>query len=115
MLGFNDTISNLRLELYEKSLLSGQIISNLHSSKDMIGSLPLSYGWPVTLQDLFNIPLSEEALSQLCELDIIVRALPQNDEPGRWTYLWDNDNFSIKKCYNLLIGSQPVHPAIKWI
>jgi hypothetical protein len=68
-----------------------------------------------SFQDLFNIPLSEEALSQLCELDIIVRALPQNDEPGRWTYLWDNDNFSTKKCYNLLIGSQPVHPAIKWI
>jgi hypothetical protein len=68
-----------------------------------------------SFQDLFNIPLSEEAFTQLCEHDVSVQSLPHNDEPDKWTYLWGNGNFSAKKCYNLVIGSQPIHPAIKWL
>jgi hypothetical protein len=39
------------------------------------------------LQDLFITPLSEEAFTQFCELDIIIQALPQDEEPDQWTYL----------------------------
>jgi hypothetical protein len=39
------------------------------------------------LQDLFITPLSEEAFTQFCELDIIIQSLPQDEEPDQWTYL----------------------------
>jgi hypothetical protein len=68
-----------------------------------------------SLQDLFNTPLSEEAYEQYCELDIFLQSSVQTNEADKWTYIWGNGNYSSKKCYNHLIGSQTVQPTIKWL
>jgi hypothetical protein len=41
--------------------------------------------------------LLEEAFDQFFELDIILQALSQDEEPNQWTYLWGNGQLSAKK------------------
>jgi hypothetical protein len=65
-----------------------------------------------SIQDLFITPLSEEAFAQFCELDIILQALPHDEEPDQWTYLWGNGQFSAKNAtiYSLDL-IQFTHPS----
>jgi hypothetical protein len=67
------------------------------------------------LQDLFNTPLLEEAYEHYCELDIYLQSIVQTNEADKWTYIWRDGNYSSKKCYNHLLGSQTAHPTIKWL
>jgi hypothetical protein len=68
-----------------------------------------------SMQDLFNTPLLEEAYEQYCELDIFLQSIVQTNEADKWTYIWGNENYPSKKCYNHLLGPQTVHPTIKWL
>jgi hypothetical protein len=51
------------------------------------------------LQDLFNLPLSEEAYTQLCDLDIYMQALQHSEEADHWKYIWGNDHYISSKAY----------------
>jgi hypothetical protein len=64
---------------------------------------------------LFNIPLSDEAFDQFCDLEITLQAIELNENKDRWKYIWGNENFSSAKAYKQLIGSQNVHPAFRWL
>jgi hypothetical protein len=69
-----------------------------------------------SLQDLFNVPLSEEAYDQFCELDIfLLQSLDLSNESDTWKYIWGIGIYPSKKCYKHLIGSQVMHPAFKWL
>jgi hypothetical protein len=65
--------------------------------------------------EFFNQPLSEEAYIQFCDLDITLQAIHLNENKGRWTYIWGNENYSSAKAYKHLLGSQSIHPAFRWL
>jgi hypothetical protein len=68
-----------------------------------------------SLHDLFQVPLSEEAFIQFCELDIFLHPLRDNANPDTWSYIWGSKIFSSQKAYKHLIGNNRVHPAFKWV
>jgi predicted PP-loop superfamily ATPase len=39
------------------------------------------------LDELFNIPLLEEAFEQFCKLQILMQSLVFNNNPDTWTYI----------------------------
>jgi hypothetical protein len=67
------------------------------------------------LHNLFNLPLSEEAFTQLCDLDVYLQTLQLNDSTDQWKYIWGNDYYKASRAYKHLVGSQSVHPTFKWI
>jgi hypothetical protein len=34
---------------------------------------------------------------------------------SQWKYIWGSGQYIAAKAYKTIIGSQPVHPAYKWI
>jgi hypothetical protein len=62
------------------------------------------------LQDLFHLPLSEEAYDQFNELDVILQSLQLTGENDSWSYIWGNGQYSSAKAYKHLLVAQ-VHPA----
>jgi hypothetical protein len=66
-----------------------------------------------SLQDIFSLPMSEEAYTEFCELDIFIQSYQVTEEAYTWSYIWGSNSFSSKRAYNHIIGSHPVHPAIK--
>jgi hypothetical protein len=69
----------------------------------------------VSLQDIFHLPMSEEAFSEFCEIDVLLQSFQASDISDSWSYIWGSKSFSSRKAYNHLIGSQAVHPTIKWL
>jgi hypothetical protein len=67
------------------------------------------------LQDIFRLPLSEEAYIKFYELDLFMQLFQSNDNRDQWKYIWGNYHYSSSRAYKHLIGSQPVHPAFKWL
>jgi hypothetical protein len=67
------------------------------------------------LQDLFQLPLSEEAYQEYCELEILLNSVQYTDENDNWSYIWGNGPYSSSKTYNHLLGSKEVHLVFKWI
>jgi hypothetical protein len=67
------------------------------------------------LYDLLNLPLSEEAYLQYCELEIMLQTINASDDKDKWKYIWDNEQYSSTKAYKHLIGSPLVRPAYKWL
>jgi hypothetical protein len=65
--------------------------------------------------DIFQLPLSEEAYDQYCELDLILQLIQVTSDNDQWKYIWGNGHFSVKMSYNHLIGSSLVHPAFRWL
>jgi hypothetical protein len=67
------------------------------------------------LRDLFQLPLSEEAYAQFCELQIYLQGIQGLNEPDQWKYIWGTGQHRAANAYKTIIGSQPVHLAYKWI
>jgi hypothetical protein len=67
------------------------------------------------LNDLFQLPLAEEAYTQFCELQIYLQAIQGSHELDKWKYVWGSGQYRAEKAYKTIIGSQPIHPAYKWI
>jgi hypothetical protein len=68
------------------------------------------------LDDLFTLPLSQEAFNELHEL----REELQNhsfDEQASdiWTYQWGNGTYSSRKFYKLVFQNIPAHPIFSWL
>jgi hypothetical protein len=68
-----------------------------------------------SLQVVFHLPLSEEAYAQFCELDILMQSVQLTSDKDTWNYIWGSTQYSSKKAYDHLLGSQQVHPAFGWI
>ena len=70
------------------------------------------------LEDLFQLPLSQQAYEEFLELQIICDeakeriALRNKDQ---WSYIWGSDEFYCKKAYKVLQGEIIVIPHFKWI
>jgi hypothetical protein len=67
------------------------------------------------LQDQFHLPLSEEAYQEYYELEVMMQLVQYTEEHDYWSYIWGNGNYSSSKAYNHLLGTEQVHPALKWI
>jgi hypothetical protein len=66
-------------------------------------------------QDLFHLPLSLQAFELYGQLETFVLSLQLEENLDQWSYIWGNATFSSIKVYKRLIGSQPVHPAHRWL
>jgi hypothetical protein len=67
------------------------------------------------LHDIFHLPLSEEAYSKYCDLEILLQVTQLNENGDQWTYIWGSKTYSSNKAYKHLMGSAPIHPAFKWL
>lgn len=67
-----------------------------------------------SLQDIFNLPLFEEAFEKFCEIDIPIQSIQQTNVVDKWSYIWGNDRYSPCKAYKHVIGTPSVHLAIKY-
>jgi hypothetical protein len=70
------------------------------------------------LQDLFHLPLSQQAYAEFEELENLcenAQAEVQQHLPDNWSYIWGSDTFSTTKAYNLLIGVQQTPVFFTWI
>jgi hypothetical protein len=68
-----------------------------------------------SFQNLFHLPLSEEAFSQFSELELFLQTLNTTNSPDTWSYIWGSKEYSSKKAYKHFTGSSAVHPVYSWI
>lgn len=57
------------------------------------------------IQNHFNLPLSEVAYEQYCDLIILLQSLPADGGNDVWSYIWGNGEYSVKKTYNHFMGT----------
>jgi hypothetical protein len=43
-----------------------------------------------SFQEHFNLPLSEIAFDQFCELTVMLQILTEDDQNDKWSYIWGN-------------------------
>ena len=70
------------------------------------------------LEDLFQLPLSQQAYEEFLELQIIYDEAKERIALGnkdQWSYIWESDEFYCKKAYKVLQGEITVIPHFKWI
>jgi hypothetical protein len=67
------------------------------------------------LQELFHLPLSEEAYTQLCDLDIYLQALQTKMMLISGNIYGEVVSTEQPKLTKHLIGSQPIHPTFQWL
>ena len=70
------------------------------------------------LQDLFHLPLSQQAYNEFLELEKKIHEAREYMERGdhdSWSYIWGSSDFSSKKAYNALVGFQPTIPHFSTI
>jgi hypothetical protein len=52
------------------------------------------------------LPLSKEAYAQFCELGTLLQSIQLNSDKDTWNYIWGSAQYSSKKAYDHLLGSQ---------
>ena len=70
------------------------------------------------LEDLFHLPLSNQAYQQFLLLEEVCHDLRQSEflhMSDTWSYIWGNSNFSASKAYRVIIGVKQVPPHFAWI
>ena len=66
--------------------------------------------------NLFNLPLSQIAFQQIQEIQQRMETYNRNEqEQDIWTYSAQSSSFKVQKIYKLLMGHQPIQPALKWL
>ena len=65
--------------------------------------------------DLFNLSRSQEAFSQLAQLQQDLNSLQLNENNDLWTCIWNFGRFSVAKAYKQLSGHRVIHPSFKGI
>jgi hypothetical protein len=68
-----------------------------------------------SFQNLFHLPLSEEAFSQFSKLELFLQTLNITNNTDTWSYIWGSKEYSSKKAYKHFTGSSVVHPVYSWI
>ena len=69
----------------------------------------------LNLEDLFHLPMSEEAFTQLQILKADLDLIHFDDSNDIWSYIWNSPIYSIKKAYRHLEGNSIIHPSYKWL
>ena len=65
---------------------------------------------------IFRLPLSTQAAIQLEELLDLVHNINWDESANdSWIYFWGNSNYSSKKAYKLLIGTEQASPLFPWL
>jgi hypothetical protein len=86
MTGSGETI------LFWKDLWNGQLLQNqfphLFSFSTNKGITLQSVLNQETLQDIFQLPLSEEAFSEFCDLENLLMTVQLNKNGDQWSYIW---------------------------
>jgi hypothetical protein len=70
------------------------------------------------LEDLFHLPLSQQAFQEFEQLENLCEVALQRVQEGeadKWKYIWGNFSFTSRKAYKVLIGYQPTIPHFSWI
>lgn len=67
------------------------------------------------IHSLFHLPLSQQAHMQMVHLQNILDGFSVNNTPGTWSYIWNSENYSVKRTYKHLSGQLNIHPALKWL
>jgi hypothetical protein len=100
-----------------EDLWNGQVrklqFPELHSYwKNKLISLSKAHG-AAALHDLFNLPVSVEAYTQLQDLQFEFSTLVLTEENDNWTYIWGSTQFSSSRAYKALTGHSQVEPIFK--
>ena len=69
------------------------------------------------LEDLFHLPLSQQAFIEFEQLEDICQQTMQSEQSNlddEWSYVWGNNAFSSMKAYKVMIGHQPTPPHFSW-
>jgi hypothetical protein len=67
------------------------------------------------LHSLFHLPLSQQAHGQMLQLQNILEGVSLNESTDRWLYIWNTDQFSLKRAYNHLSGHLILHLVYNWL
>jgi hypothetical protein len=67
------------------------------------------------LYDLFHLPLSQQAHDQCSALQDLLNQNQILDQNDTWSFIWNSNNFSVKKAYQHLSGHQYLHRIFKWL
>ena len=65
------------------------------------------------LPDLFSLPLSAEAYTQLSAVQSFLQHFPLTTDHDKWDSNWGE--FSASKTYKFLIGHRNTHQVYKWL
>jgi hypothetical protein len=68
-----------------------------------------------TFPDLFHLPMSEEALVQMQNLQANLESISLSDGKDKWSYTWGSHIFSSSKVYKTLVDHPATHLAFRWI
>lgn len=68
-----------------------------------------------SLQNLFHLPLSEEAFSQFTQLQNLMVSFHFIDAKDTWGYNWGSNFFSSSKVYKQLRSDSPVNTKFRWL
>jgi hypothetical protein len=67
------------------------------------------------LDDLFHLPLSQQAYDQFLQSQILLKSLITADGIDIWTYIWGSGHYYSAKAYKRLIGYTNIHPTHVWL
>jgi hypothetical protein len=68
------------------------------------------------LDTLFNLPLSEQAYTQLQDLQIDLNTMPHNvDQTDTWVFIWGSHEYSSQKFYTLAFRNMQVPLIFSWL
>jgi hypothetical protein len=100
--GSGDTI------LFWKDLWNGNILQNKYpqlfsfcTNENATLSMIMSQH---DFHECFQLPLSEQAFDQYCELELFLQALQPHEGGDQWKYIWGSNQYSSNKAYKHLIG-----------
>lgn len=66
------------------------------------------------LQNIFHLPLSEEAYTKFLHLQQLLGVLQSTDDKDKWEFIWGSTHFSSSRTYRHLNGHSQVHAAYRW-
>ena len=70
---------------------------------------------PMSIDQLFHLPLSSEAYAQLLLLNDKLDSLQLSNSHDIWNYIWGSPYYSSSKAYKQLTGQASVHASYKWL
>jgi hypothetical protein len=67
------------------------------------------------LGDLFHLPLTAEAFTQLESLLDGIDSCNLGTEDDIWVYIWGANDYSLRQAYRFMKGHREIHPSFKWL
>jgi hypothetical protein len=67
------------------------------------------------LQNLFHLPLSNEAFGQFQQFSDTSQSLQLSQSNDTWSDVWGSPFYSSRQAYKQLIGHQQVHRSHRWL